>query len=160
MTKPVFKTVSLVLAMILLALAVSGCGGTAAEKVKVRIEIDGVRTDDNPNYYFIQKDFEVEKGTTAFDAVAKALESRQYTYTTDKSGMFLSFSGESNLKLPEDKKLTNGNTEVYSFVWKLNDEEKSAVNGRTESVSMKDVVVEDGNNIVIYIYGEEVTPAS
>ena len=91
MTKSVFKTVSLVLAMILLALAVSGCGGTTAEKVKVRIEIDGVRTDDNPKYYFIQKDFEVEKGTTAFDAVAKALESRQYTYTTDKSGMFLSF---------------------------------------------------------------------
>jgi len=153
------KITAAFLSLLMLVGVLAACGEPAVPKVTVYIEIDGVVTDEDKDIMILHRSFVVDEGTTAFDAVAKLCEERKATYTTDIEGMFMSFSNaERKLEAPAQKSLSNGNVILYRFVWSLNDQLMSATASGAAGTSMKDYVLKDGDKVVIYVIGEEVTP--
>ena len=152
---------AVILSCLMLAGILASCGEPAVPRVTVDIEIDGVVTADDKDFFIINRNFVVDEGTTAFDAVAKLCEERQTTYETDIEGMFMSFTNASRkLEVPAQKTLSNGNVKICSFVWSLNGELMSATTSKPNGTAMKDYVLKDGDKVVIYVYEEEVTPSA
>ena len=161
MNKRTVRIIAACLSVLMLAGILAACGEPAVPKLTVYIEIDGVVTEDDKDIMILNRNFVVEEGTTAFDAVARLCEERKATYEVDMDGMFMSFSNETKkLTPPAQKALSNGNVIVYNFVWSLNGVLQSATQANPDGVAMKDYVLKDGDKVVIYVYGEEVTPSA